>query len=32
MKTDVLNVKRTGDFYYPIHFEDGFDKLADAIK
>nr|WP_296157333.1 3-dehydroquinate synthase [uncultured Blautia sp.] len=31
MKTDVLNVKRTGDFYYPIHFEDGFDKLADAI-
>ena len=31
MKTDILNVKRSGDFYYPIYFEDGFDKLSDAL-
>ena len=28
MKTDVLQVKRTGDFYYPIYFEDNFDGLT----
>ena len=32
MKTDVLQVKRTGDFYYPIYFEDNFDGLADALR
>ena len=26
-----LQVKRNGDFYYPIYFEEGFDRLADAI-
>lgn len=28
---EVLQVKRNGDFYYPIYFEKSFDKLADAI-
>lgn len=32
MGTDVLQVRRNGDFYYPIYFEDGFEKLADAIR
>ena len=32
MGTDVLQVKRNGDFYYPIYFEDGFERLADAIR
>lgn len=29
---EVLQVKRTGDFYYPIYFENSFQKLADAIR
>ena len=32
MGTDALQVRRNGDFYYPIYFEDGFEKLADAIR
>lgn len=32
MGTDALQVRRNGDFYYPIYFEDGFEKLADAIQ
>ncbi len=32
MKTEPLQVKRSGDFYYPIYFEEGFDSLADAIR
>ena len=32
MKADVLQVKRTGDFYYPIYFEDNFDGLADSLR
>ena len=32
MDTGVLKVKRAGDFYYPIYFEDSFDGLADAIR
>ena len=32
MGTDALQVRRNGDFYYPIYFEDGFEKLADAIS
>lgn len=31
MKTNVLQVRRDGDFYYPIYFENSFDGLADAI-
>lgn len=31
INTEVLQVKRNGDFYYPIYFEKNFDKLADAI-
>ena len=29
---ETLQVKRSGDFYYPIYFEEGFDTLADAIR
>ena len=32
MNTEPLHVKRSGDFYYPIYFEEGFDSLADAIR
>ena len=32
MAEDILQVKRNGDFYYPIYFEEGFDRLADAIR
>ena len=32
MKTEPLQVKRSGDFYYPIYFEEGFGSLADAIR
>ena len=31
MAEEILQVKRNGDFYYPIYFEEGFDRLADAI-
>ena len=31
MGTDALQVRRNGDFYYPIYFEDGFEKLADEF-
>ena len=31
MNTDILKVKRNGDFYYPIYFEDNFQGLADAL-
>ena len=32
MNTEPLQVKRSGDFYYPIYFEEGFEALADAIR
>lgn len=32
MKKEILNVKREGDFYYPIYFKSSFDDLADALK
>lgn len=32
MGTDVLQVRRNGDFYYPIYFEKGFEKLAEAVR
>lgn len=32
MAADVLQVRRNGDFYYPIYFEDKFDNLATAIQ
>ena len=32
MAEEILQVKRNGDFYYPIYFEEGFDRLADAIR
>ena len=32
MKTEPLQVKRSGDFHYPIYFEEGFGSLADAIR
>ena len=32
MTEEILQVKRNGDFYYPIYFEEGFDRLADAIR
>lgn len=32
MAENVLNVKRNGDFYYPIYFENDFEKLADAVR
>ena len=28
MNTEPLQVKRSGDFYYPIYFEEGFEALA----
>ena len=31
MAEEILQVKRNGDLYYPIYFEDGFERLADAI-
>ena len=32
MTEEILQVKREGDFYYPIYFEEGFDRLADVIR
>lgn len=32
MAEQRLNVKREGDFFYPIYFEDDFEKLACAIE
>ncbi|MBU5481485.1 3-dehydroquinate synthase [Blautia sp. MSJ-19] len=32
MDTNVLQVKRDGDFYYPIYFKNDFEGLADAIR
>lgn len=32
MAEEILQVKRNGDFYYPIYFEEGFDRLADAVR
>ena len=32
MTEQILNVKRTGDFFYPICFEENFDKLMDYMK
>ena len=29
---EVLQVKRSGEFYYPIYFEEDFGRLADAVK
>lgn len=32
MTEEILQVKRSGEFYYPIYFEEGFDRLKDAIR
>lgn len=32
MAEKKLQVKREGDFYYPIYFEENFDKLASALE
>lgn len=32
MAEEVLQVKRTGDFYYPIYFEEDFGSIGDALK
>lgn len=32
MDADVLQVKRNGDFYYPIYFEENFDGLSEAVR
>ena len=32
MTEEILQVKRSGEFYYPIYFEEGFDRLEDAIR
>lgn len=31
MAEQILKVKREGDFYYPIYFEENFTKLAEAM-
>ncbi len=28
MTEEILQVKRSGEFYYPIYFEEGFDRLT----
>lgn len=32
MAEEVLKVKRSGEFYYPIYFENDFQGLADAVR
>lgn len=32
MAEEILQVKRSGEFYYPIYFEEGFARLADAVR
>lgn len=31
MKENILNVRKDGDFFYPIYFENSFDELKNAI-
>lgn len=32
MKQEILNVRRQGEFYYPIYFENSFQALAEAVE
>lgn len=32
MAEEILQVKRSGEFYYPIYFEEDFNKLAEAVR
>ena len=32
MEHNILNVRREGEFYYPIYFEEDFAELSSGLK